>query len=247
MIAMRSRIGASAQAMKGFVNPIVVAIDTSNLGDAEILAAAVKSEVGCLKLGMELFYAQGRAGYERLARFGLPIFLDLKLHDIPTTVAQALNSLMALDPPPALVNVHAGGGKAMIEAAAAAVAGRSKLIAVTVLTSLADSDLKELGFDKASAHSMALARLAKSAGAAGVVCSPLETALIKGELGQEFLTVVPGVRPEGSRSGDQKRLATPKEALKAGADLLVIGRPITQAADPRAAARAIAEELIHAN
>jgi orotidine-5'-phosphate decarboxylase len=118
---------------------------------------------------------------------------------------------------------------------------------VTVLTSLADSDLRELGCDKASEHSIALARLAKSAGAKGVVCSPLETALIKGEFGQQFLTVVPGIRPDGSRPGDQKRLATPKEALKAGADLLVIGRPITQAADPRAAARAIAEELMHAN
>jgi orotidine-5'-phosphate decarboxylase len=247
MVAMTSHAEATPKTMKAFANPIAVAIDTSHLKDAERLAEAVKGEVGCLKLGMEFFYSQGRTGYERLARFGLPIFLDLKLHDISTSVARALNSLMGLDPPPALVNVHAGGGRAMIEAAAAAVAGRSKLIAVTVLTSLSDSDLEELGFDRAKEHSIALARLARSAGAVGVVCSPLETALIKGEFGKEFLAVVPGVRPQDARTNDQRRVATPKEAMKAGADLLVIGRPITQASDPRAAARAIAHELAHAN
>jgi orotidine-5'-phosphate decarboxylase len=235
--------------MTAFSNPIAVAIDTSDLGEAERLAAALKNQVGCLKLGMEFFYASGRAGYERLARHGLPIFLDLKLHDIPATVDQAINSLMTLAPRPSLVNVHASGGRAMLEAAAAAVSGRAKLIAVTVLTSLAERDLEEIGFDasiKGSDHCVALARLAKGSGADGVVCSPLDVGRIKQELGKDFLAVVPGVRPKGSAAGDQKRVATPCEAMKAGADLLVIGRPITQAPDPAAAAQAIAGELIDA-
>lgn len=232
--------------MKVFANPVAVAIDKSDLGEAERLAEAVKGYVGCLKLGMEFFYSHGRAGYERLARQGLPIFLDLKLHDIPTTVARALSSLMTLEPRPALVNVHASGGRAMLEAAAAAVSGRTKLIAVTVLTSLGESDLEEMGFDRSIDYARALARLAKRAGADGVVCSPLEVALIKQELGEDFLAVVPGVRPEGSEPGGQKRFASPRQALKAGADLLVVGRPITQAPDPQAAARAIAGELMNA-
>ncbi|HYN00238.1 MAG TPA: orotidine-5'-phosphate decarboxylase [Aestuariivirgaceae bacterium] len=232
-----------------FSNPIAVAIDTSDLDEAERLAGALKGHVGCLKLGLEFFYARGRAGYERLARHGLPIFLDLKLHDIPTTVSQALDAVMTLHPPPSLVNVHASGGRAMLEAAATAISGRAKLIAVTVLTSLGDHDLKEIGFSgtiKSTDHSLELARLAKRSRADGVVCSPLEVNMIKQELGKDFLAVVPGIRPKGSTTGDQKRFATPREAMKAGADLLVIGRPITQAPDPQAAARAIAGELADA-
>jgi orotidine-5'-phosphate decarboxylase len=235
--------------MAVFNNPIAVAIDTSDLDEAERLAEALKGQVGCLKLGLEFFYACGRIGYERLARCGLPIFLDLKLHDIPTTVSQALSAVMTLNPCPPLVNVHASGGRAMLEAAATAVAGRAKLIAVTVLTSLADRDLKDIGFDgtiNSADHSLALARFAKRSGADGVVCSPLEVNMIKQELGKDFLAVVPGIRPKGSTTGDQKRFATPREAMRAGADLLVIGRPITQAPDPQAAARAIAAELIDA-
>lgn len=233
--------------MKAFANPIAVAIDKSDLREAEALAEAVAGLVGCLKLGMEFFYSHGRAGYERLASRGVPIFLDLKLHDIPTTVAQAVKSLMTLEPRPALVNVHGSGGRAMIEAAAAAISGRAKLIAVTVLTSLTDSDLAEMEIKGSAHHSMVLARLAKQAGADGVVCSPLEVEIIKQELGREFLAVVPGVRPRGSGAGDQKRFATPIEAMKTGADVLVIGRPITDAPDPRAAARSIAEELMDAS
>ena len=229
--------------MTTFANPIAVAIDQSDLGQARKLALAVKDHIGCLKLGMEFFYQHGRSGYEALARLGAPIFLDLKLHDIPTTVSRALKSLMSLDPKPKLINVHASGGRAMVEAAAAAIDGRSKLIAVTVLTSLGDKDLRELQLGHAAEWSLVLATLAKSAGADGVVCSPLEVARIKEELGRDFLTIVPGVRPEGSNAQDQKRMATPQQALKDGADLLVIGRPITQAAEPGKAAQSIAEEL----
>jgi orotidine-5'-phosphate decarboxylase len=232
--------------MTVFANPIAVAIDQSDIVQAEKLAGVVKSHVGCLKIGMEFFFAHGRSGYQRLARFGLPLFLDLKLHDIPPTVELALKALMTLEPLPALINIHAVGGRAMIEAAAAVVAGRSKLIAVTVLTSLTERDLKEIGFDSAEETATALARLAKESGADGVVCSPLEVARIKSELGPSFLTVVPGIRPANARADDQKRIATPREALKAGADLLVIGRPITRADDPAKAARQIAGELIDA-
>jgi orotidine-5'-phosphate decarboxylase len=232
--------------MTGFSNPIAVAIDHSDIGQAEKLVDAVKSHVGCIKLGMEFFFSHGRAGYNRLARFGLPVFLDLKLHDISNTVGRALKALLSLEPSPALVNIHASGGRAMIEAAAEAAAGRSKLIAVTVLTSLTAQDLKEIGFADEENAALALARLAKDSGADGVVCSPLDVARIKAELGQSFLAVVPGLRPVNAPADDQRRIATPRDAWKAGADLLVIGRPITQAADPGKAARQIAEELIDA-
>lgn len=232
--------------MKTLANPIAVAIDRSDLHEAERLAEAVKGHVGCLKIGMEFFHAHGREGYERLGRKGLPIFLDLKLHDIPNTVARTLDQLMRLTPRPALVNVHASGGRAMIEAAAAAIAGRAALIAVTVLTSLSEEDLDDIGFENARVLSLRLARLAKSGGADGVVCSPLETEMIKSELGEGFLAVVPGVRPRSAAVDDQKRVATPLQTLKAGADLLVIGRPITDAPDPKAAAEAIGREILHA-
>jgi orotidine-5'-phosphate decarboxylase len=230
-------------------NLIAVAIDESELSAAQSLVQKLAGQVGWLKLGMEFFFAQGRSGYEQLARLDLPVFLDLKLHDIPNSVASALNSLMRLDPRPGIVNVHASGGRAMMEAAADAVAGRAKLIAVTVLTSLEQNDLTEIGLDKrkrSADHALALAKLAKSAGLDGVVCSPHDVAQIKGALGTDFLAIVPGVRPEGSGAGDQKRVATPGAARKAGADLLVIGRPITRAEDPQAAARAIAREVMDA-
>jgi orotidine-5'-phosphate decarboxylase len=229
-------------------NPIAVAIDESELGAAQELVQTLAGEIGWLKLGMEFFFAQGREGYDRLARLGLPVFLDLKLHDIPNSVASALDALMRLDPRPGIVNVHASGGRRMMEAAADAVSGRAKLIAVTVLTSLEENDLAEIGLGRSSSadHALALAKLAKSSGLDGVVCSPHDVAQIKAVLGKDFLAVVPGVRPEGSLAGDQKRVATPSAARKAGADLLVIGRPITRAKDPRAAARAIMKEIVHA-
>lgn len=227
-------------------NPICVALDTPEIARARELARALKGKAGYVKIGMEFFYAHGPRGYEEVAREGLPVFLDLKLHDIPNTVASALKSLMRLDPKPAIINVHAVGGIAMMKAAADAVAGQTKLIAVTVLTSLTDDDLWAAGFDRSrdgGAHAVQLARLAQQAGLDGVVCSAREVKAIKAATAKDFLTVVPGIRPADADVQDQKRIATPRAARDDGADILVIGRPITGAADPAQAARAIAESL----
>jgi orotidine-5'-phosphate decarboxylase len=227
-------------------NPICVALDTPEIARARELARALRGKAGYVKIGMEFFYAHGPRGYEEVAREGLPVFLDLKLHDIPNTVASALKSLMRLDPKPAIINVHAAGGIAMMKAAAEAVAGQTKLIAVTVLTSLTDDDLWAAGFDRSrdgGAHAVQLARLAQQAGLEGVVCSAREVKAIKAATAKDFLTVVPGIRPADADVQDQKRIATPRAARDDGADILVIGRPITGAVDPARAARAIAESL----
>ena len=224
------------------MNPICVALDTPDLGRARTLARILKPYVGMIKIGMEFFYAHGRQGYEAVAGLGLPVFLDLKLHDIPNTVASALNSLMRLSPRPAMINVHATGGVDMMKAARDAIAGQSKLIAVTILTSLSDDDIWAAGFEKTKnteAHARALAELANNAGLDGVVCSPHDLAGIRRDLGRDFLTVVPGIRPADAAREDQKRVAMPADAIKSGADILVIGRAITGAADPAAAVQSI--------
>ena len=221
-------------------NPICVALDTPDLDHAVALAKALKPHVGWAKIGMEFFYAHGLQGYTRVAETGLPIFLDLKLHDIPNTVASAMNALMRIDPIPGIVNLHATGGLDMMKAAAEAVDGRAKLIAVTILTSLSDDDIWAAGFETAKnteSHARALAALAKRAGLDGVVCSPHDLVGIRHDLGRDFLTVVPGIRPADAAVQDQKRVATPQAALAAGADVLVIGRAITGAADPARAAQ----------
>jgi orotidine-5'-phosphate decarboxylase len=227
-------------------NPICVALDTPDLVRAVALAQALAPHAGCMKVGMEFFYAHGQAGYEKVAAEGLPIFLDLKLHDIPNTVASAMKSLMRLSPKPAIVNVHATGGLDMMKAAADAVAGQSKLVAVTILTSLSDDDIWAAGFETAKdtqGHARSLAELAKRAGLDGVVCSPHDLTGIRHDLGRDFLTVVPGIRPADAATQDQKRVATPAAAMAAGADILVIGRAITGAADPARAAQDILANL----
>jgi len=229
-------------------NPICVALDTPDLDRARALARALVLHVGYLKIGMEFFYANGAKGYEAVAAEGLPIFLDLKLHDIPNTVAEGMRSLMRLQPSPAIINLHASGSMAMMQAAAEAVAGRARLIAVTILTSLSNDDIWAAGFNAkldTGAHAAVLAKLAKAAGLDGVVCSSHDLAGIRAATGPEFLTVVPGIRPAEGASHDQKRVATPKSAIAAGADILVIGRAITGAADPAVAARKIWDELRH--
>ena len=226
--------------------PICVALDTPDLERAIALARALKPHAGYLKIGMEFFYAHGATGYARVAAAGLPIFLDLKLHDIPNTVASAMTALMRLSPVPAIVNVHATGGLDMMKAAADAVAGRTKLIAVTILTSLSDDDIWAAGFETAKdtqAHARSLAELARRAGLDGVVCSPHDLTGIRHDLGGDFLTVVPGIRPADAATQDQKRVATPADAIKSGADILVIGRAITGAADPARAAQDILASL----
>jgi orotidine-5'-phosphate decarboxylase len=227
-------------------NPICLALDTPDVDRAIHLAKMLKDHVGYLKVGMEFFYAHGAKAYEAVAREGLPIFLDLKLHDIPNTVEQGLRSLMQLAPSPAIINVHAQGGLAMMQAARKAVPASTKLIAVTVLTSLTHDDCINTGHDldhSTADLAMILAQLTHQAGLDGVVCSPHDLELIRSVLPREFLTVVPGIRPAGVDAQDQKRIATPKAAVEAGADVLVIGRAITGAADPVQAAREMLESL----
>ena len=229
-------------------NPICVALDTPDIDRARTLAKALVPHVGYMKIGMEFFYAHGARGYEAVAAEGLPIFLDLKLHDIPNTVASGMKSLMRLSPRPAIVNLHASGGMDMMKAAADAVDGRAKLIAVTVLTSLSNDDIWAVGFtakQDTSAHATSLAKLAKAADLDGVVCSPHDLTGIRAATGAKFLTVVPGIRPAEDAAHDQKRIATPSAAMAAGADILVIGRAITNSPDPVAAARKILGELRH--
>lgn len=222
-------------------NPIYVGLDTPDIDRAEALGRAVKPHVGGLKLGLEFFMKNGPDGIRRMGRVGLPIFLDLKLHDIPNTVAGALKSLSVLDV--SIVNVHAGGGLAMMQAARAARPPGAKLIAVTVLTSLDEADLSAMGvFGNPSDQVHRLAVLTREAGLDGVVCSAHEVARLKSEW-DDGLFVIPGIRPAGADLGDQKRVMTPAEALAAGAGVLVIGRPITGATDPAAAAAAIAASL----
>jgi orotidine-5'-phosphate decarboxylase len=221
--------------------PVFVGLDTPDLAHARKLAEMVAPHVGGLKLGLEFFLANGPEGVRAMAGLGLPLFLDLKLHDIPNTVAGALRSLGVLAP--AIVNVHAAGGPAMLAAARAAAPPPVTLIAVTVLTSLDDADLAAAGVPGGTqAQVLRLAGLAKDAGLDGVVCSPWEVAALRRAWPAACL-VVPGVRPEGADAGDQKRTMTPREALAAGATWLVIGRPIAAAPDPGAAAAAIAASL----
>jgi orotidine-5'-phosphate decarboxylase len=217
-------------------NPICVALDTPDLERAVFLSKALLGKVGMMKLGLEFFYAHGARGYHAIAETGMPIFLDLKLHDIPNTVAQGLKALMALKP--AITNIHASGGLDMMKAARDAVQGDTKLIAVTILTSLSNENIWAAGFDERTTdqHALNLAKLTHQAGLDGIVCSPLDLAAIRQDLPRNFLTVVPGIRPAEAASHDQKRIATPKAAVTAGADILVIGRAITGAADPAQAA-----------
>jgi len=223
------------------MNPVFVAIDTPDLARAQALAAAVAPHVGGLKLGLEFFAAHGAAGVAQLATTGLPIFLDLKLHDIPNTVGKAVSALAPLAP--ALLTVHAAGGRAMLAAARAAAPATTRVVAVTMLTSLDAGDLSDTGVvGTPGNHVLRLAALARAAGVDGIVCSGEEVASARATWPDSIL-VVPGLRPAGAALGDQKRAVTPAAALAAGASVLVIGRPITEAADPAAAARAIALSL----
>ncbi len=223
-------------------NPVFVALDTPDLAAAKALARELRPYVGGLKLGLEFFSAHGPDGVREFSGMGFPVFLDLKFHDIPNTVAGAVRSAMALDV--AIVNVHAAGGPAMLAAAKEAAGGKARIIAVTVLTSLSDGDLAAVGQTPPAADQvLRLAKLVKACGLDGVVCSAHEIAPLRAALGKDFLLVVPGIRPQGAALGDQTRVMGPLEAHRAGADILVIGRPITAAPDPVQAARDIAESL----
>ena len=224
---------------------IFVALDTTDAAAAETLARRLKGLVGGVKLGKEFFTANGPQGVARISSIGMPVFLDRKFHDIPNTVAGAVRAALALRP--FMLNVHAAGGEAMMRAAAEAAAdGRPKplVVAVTVLTSLDERDLRATGILSPPAdQAVKLARLAWTAGLDGVVCSAQEIVSMRGALGRDFRLVVPGIRPEWAATGDQKRIVTPKEAIALGADYIVIGRPITGADDPVAAARRIVDDI----
>jgi orotidine-5'-phosphate decarboxylase len=222
-------------------SPVFVAIDTPDLERAKAIATRVRHHVGGLKLGLEFFCANGRQGVRDMAELGLPIFLDLKLHDIPNTVGKAIQALRPLEP--AILTVHAAGGRAMMEDAKAAAPAGTKVVAVTVLTSLDEADLAATGVSADPHEQVArLAALARESGLDGLVCSGAEVAAVR-RLWPGGFFVVPGVRPTGGQAGDQKRVMTPRKALDAGASILVVGRPITQAEDPDLAARAIEATL----
>lgn len=222
-------------------NPIFLALDLPRLDAAEDLARKVAGHIGGLKLGLEFFCAHGHHGVHQLHKVGLPIFLDLKLHDIPNTVASAMQAIHVLEP--AIVTVHASGGRAMMEDAKAAAGENTKVVAVTVLTSFDEKDLSGIGVNSTPYdQAMRLAELAHVSGLDGIVCSGHEVGAIREQWKNGFL-VVPGLRPHDGSNGDQKRIVTPREARNAGASVLVIGRPIRNAEDPVAATRAIENSL----
>lgn len=222
-------------------SPLFLAIDTPHLDAAQTLAAKVRHHVGGYKLGLEFFCANGHHGVHEIAKLGLPIFLDLKLHDIPNTVAKAVQALRSLEP--AILTVHAAGGRAMLEEAKAAAGSNTRVVAVTVLTSLDSEDLADTGVNGTPHDQVGrLAALARSAGLDGIVCSGHEVAAVR-KIWPGGFFVVPGVRPADGKTGDQKRVVTPQRALHDGASILVVGRPISQAADPDLAARAIEATL----
>jgi orotidine-5'-phosphate decarboxylase len=222
---------------------LVVALDVATPADASALVDRLAGLVGMFKVGSQLFTATGPDFVRSLVGRGEKVFLDLKYHDIPNTVAGAVSAACQLGV--SLVDVHALGGKAMMEAAVGAMpAMGTRLLAITVLTSHDAASLAELGLAAdAAAEVRRLALLAHAAAVDGVVASPQEVPIIREACGDDFLVVTPGIRPAGARAGDQARAATPAAALKAGANLLVVGRPITEASDPVAAARAILREM----
>lgn len=224
---------------------IVVALDYATAAEARTLVRRLSPERCWLKVGLELYIAAGAAFVRELVDGRFDVFLDLKLHDIPNTVEGACRQASMLGV--SLLTVHCLGGRAMLEAARRGVsagANRPRVVGVTVLTSLAAEDMRELGFaDELQQRTQALAELARDSGLDGVVCAPTEATKLRRHFGAGFLLVTPGVRPAGSAAADQRRMLTPGQAITAGADLLVIGRPITRAADPVAALAAIEREI----
>lgn len=234
------------------IRRLVVALDTSDAEGILALARRLVGRVGMFKIGLEAFTAAGPGLVDRVQEIGLPVFLDLKLHDIPNTVERAAANCARLGV--ALFNVHAAGGPDMVRAAAAGAdagtpsgSSRPNLLAVTVLTSLDEVALERLGMPgTAQERVLEWAAMSRDSGADGVVCSPRELAALRQRLGPQFVLLAPGIRPAGSAAGDQKRIATPASALADGADFIVVGRPITGAPDPVAAATSIVEEVVAA-
>lgn len=230
-------------------NPIYVAIDKPELTKALELCAQIKDDVGGIKLGKEFMAACGIEGMRAIRDLGLPIFADVKYHDIPNTVQSAIIALGALKP--AIINVHIAGGRKMLEAATQAgkeieakYGYKPLIIGVTILTSLSSDEIAEVGYgNPLNEQVLLMAKLAQDTGLDGVVCSSHEIKAIKNACGADFKTIVPGIRPAWAVAGDQSRIMTPKQAIAEGADYLVIGRPITQAQNPKEAYQKIMAEL----
>ncbi len=239
------RVDATASIAK---DRLVVALDVPTVAQARELAAQLRGNCRWVKVGLELYLATGNAMVEELAAQGFSVFLDLKFHDIPNTVAGAVRSAALMGA--SLLTVHAAGGPAMLSAAAeaaAALPNAPRLLAVTVLTSMDRTQLAAIGIEaSADDQVLRLARMAIASGIQGLVCSGEEVRLLRQELGEGAQLVVPGIRPAGAAVGDQKRIATPADAIRAGASQLVVGRPITQAADPAKAAQSILDEIASA-
>ena len=227
---------------------LIVALDVPSASEAIALADRLDGACGWVKVGLELYIAAGPAVLEPLLKRGYSVFLDLKLHDIPNTVAGAVRSASGLGV--GMLTVHAGGGPAMLQAAKAALAGAAnspELLAVTVLTSMDAAQCTAIGIEREPGKQVELlAKMGIEAGIRGYVCSPQEVATLRGLTGPDGVLVIPGIRPAGAAVGDQKRVASPVEALRNGASYLVVGRPITQAADPAQAAAAIVAEMSEA-
>lgn len=222
-------------------NPVFLALDVPQIDPAKALIEKVKAHIGGVKLGLEFFCAHGGHGVHEIAHMGLPIFLDLKFHDIPNTVASAMMAIHVYEPK--IVTIHASGGRAMMEDAKAAAAEGCKVVAVTTLTSMDADDLAATGVGgSAEDQVMRLAELAHASGLDGIVCSGKEVGKVRKQWKDGYF-VVPGLRPAGSGAGDQKRVVTPRKARDDGASVLVIGRPISRAEDPVAAAKAIEATL----
>lgn len=224
---------------------LIVALDVSSAREARELVTTIGDAAGLYKVGLQLFTAEGPGLVRELVGAGHRIFLDLKLHDIPNTVGHAVKSAAELGV--SMLTVHAAGGPAMLKAAVDAAGDRLTLLAVTVLTSMNDEELPQIGVEgRVLDQVLRLGELARTAGCGGVVASARESAQVRKALGEGFAIVNPGVRPAGAELNDQRRVATPAEAIRAGATYLVVGRPITQAADPNRAAREIIEEIAQA-
>ena len=229
------------------MNPIICALDTQDLNKTILLAQALHGKVGMVKLGLEFFTANGLLGVKEVAKCGIPIFLDLKLHDISNTVAKTISVIKDLDIE--MLTLHTNGGMKMLEEALNVVKDtKIKLVGVTVLTSMNNEDLNELGIDReVKSQVILLSKLTKKAGLYGVVCSALEAKEVREECGEDFKIITPGIRTDSTSNNlsndDQKRTVTPKEAIKLGADYIVIGRPIIRSNDPAGAAESILKSL----
>lgn len=241
-MAIHSPVITVSPASSGMRERLIVALDVSSAAEAQKFVHRISDAAGIYKVGLQLFTAEGPGVVRDLVSSGRRIFLDLKLHDIPNTVAHAVKSAAELGVH--MLTVHASGGAAMLRAATEAAAGRLNILAVTVLTSLNDEDMQEIGISgRVADQVLRMSALAKSAGCQGIVTSPRESSIVRKSLGEGFAIVTPGIRPAGAEVNDQQRIATPAQAISNGASHIVVGRPITHAPDPALAAAAIISEM----